>query len=130
LRMILDAGPDVIAHNLETVEKLTSHVRDRRSSYTISLDVLKTLKELEPRNIIKSGIMVGLGERNEEVYQTMKDMRDVNVDILTIGQYLQPTRRHLAVDRFVTPQQFAEYEEKAKQMGFLAAASAPLVRSS
>lgn len=130
LKKIIDAKPDVIAHNLETVERLTPHVRDRRSSYILSLDVLKTLKELERRMITKSGIMVGLGERDEEVYETMKDMRDVGVDIVTIGQYLQPTRRHLEVERFVTPERFAEYGERAKQMGFLSAACAPLVRSS
>lgn len=130
LQKIVDAKPDVIAHNLETVEKLTPHVRDRRSSYKLSLDVLRTLKALQPRVLTKSGIMVGLGERDEEVYQTMQDMRSVGVDIMTIGQYLQPTRKHLEVDRFVTPEQFQEYEERANAMGFLAAACAPLVRSS
>jgi lipoic acid synthetase len=130
LEMIVDAKPDVIAHNLETVERLTPHVRDRRSSYTLSLDVLKTLKELEPRVMTKSGIMVGLGERDEEVYQALQDMREVGVEIVTIGQYLQPTRRHLEVKRFVTPQQFAEYERRALEMGFLSAVCAPLVRSS
>lgn len=130
LKKIIDAKPDVIAHNLETVERLTSNVRDKRASYTLSLDVLKTLKELEPRVVTKSGIMVGLGERDEEVYQALQDMRDVGVDIVTIGQYLQPTRRHLEVKRFVTPEQFKGYKEKAIEMGFLSAACAPLMRSS
>jgi len=130
LKKIIDAKPDVIAHNLETVERLTSNVRDKRASYQISLDVLKTLKELEPRAVTKSGIMVGLGERDDEVYQALQDMRGVGVEIVTIGQYLQPTRRHLEVKRFVTPERFAEYGERAKQMGFLSAACAPLVRSS
>lgn len=130
LEMIIDAQPDVIAHNLETVERLTPHVRDRRMSYELSLGVLRVLKELYPDGITKSGIMVGLGETDEEVYKTMKDMREVGVNILTIGQYLQPTRKHLEVERFVTPERFAEYEERARRMGFLAAACAPLVRSS
>lgn len=130
LKKIIDAKPDVIAHNLETVERLTSNVRDKRASYQISLDVLKTLKELEPRAVTKSGIMVGLGERDDEVYQALQDMRGVGVEIVTIGQYLQPTRRHLEVKRFVTPEQFKEYKKKAIKMGFLSAACAPLVRSS
>lgn len=130
LKKIIDAKPDVIAHNLETVERLTPHVRDRRSSYTLSLDVLKTLKQLERGTMTKSGIMVGLGETDDEVYQALQDMRGVGVEIVTIGQYLQPTRKHLEVERFVTPEQFAEYEERAKEMGFLSAACAPLVRSS
>lgn len=130
LKKIIDAKPDVIAHNLETVERLTPHVRDRRSSYTLSLDVLKTLKELEPRVVTKSGIMVGLGETDDEVYQALQDMREVGVEIVTIGQYLQPTRKHLEVERFVTPEQFKEYKKKAIKMGFLSAACAPLVRSS
>lgn len=130
LRKIVEAKPDVIAHNLETVERLTPHVRDRRMSYEGSLDVLRILKELDTPGLTKSGIMVGLGETDEEVYEAMVDTRAYAVDILTIGQYLQPTRKHLAVDRFVTPEQFSQYEERAKQMGFLAAACAPLVRSS
>ena len=130
LRKIVEARSDVIAHNLETVERLTPHVRDRRSSYTISLDTLKTLKELDASAITKSGIMVGLGETDDEVYQTLQDMRSVGVPIVTIGQYLQPTRKHLEVDRFVTPEQFKEYEKKALEMGFLSATCAPLVRSS
>jgi len=130
LKKIVDARPDVIAHNLETTERLTPQVRDRRAGYRSSLEVLRILKESNPQGFTKSGIMVGLGETDEEVYQTMEDMRKVGVDILTIGQYLQPTRKHLDVDRFVTPEQFAEYEQKARAMGFLAAACAPLVRSS
>lgn len=130
LKMIVDARPDVIAHNLETVERLTSHVRDRRASYRLSLDVLLAVKEIKPGMTTKSGIMVGLGEMDEEVYDTMYDMREVGVDILTIGQYLQPTRNHLTVERFVTPEQFKEYERRAKEMGFISAACSPLVRSS
>lgn len=136
LRKIVDAGPDVIAHNLETVERLTPHVRDRRASYSLSLDVLRAIKllraikEIEPGMMTKSGIMVGLGETDDEVYETLKDMRKVGVDIVTIGQYLQPTRNHLKVERFVTPERFREYEQKALEMGFKSAACAPLVRSS
>ena len=130
LAKIVSAKPDVIAHNLETVERLTPSVRDRRMSYSGSLDVLRILKELDTPGLTKSGIMVGLGETDDEVYETMADMRAYAVDILTIGQYLQPTRKHLEVDRFVTPQQFSAYKERANEMGFLAAVCAPLVRSS
>ncbi|MBD3286435.1 lipoyl synthase [candidate division WOR-3 bacterium] len=130
LKKIVDSKPDVIAHNLETVERLTRHVRDHRMSYAGSLDVLRILKELDAPGLTKSGIMVGLGETDDEVYEVMADMRVYAVDILTIGQYLQPTRRHLGVDRFVHPDQFSEYEQKAKDMGFLSASCAPLVRSS
>ncbi len=136
LRKIVDAGPDVIAHNLETVERLTPHVRDRRASYDLSLgvlraiSVLRAIKEIGPGMMTKSGIMVGLGETDDEVYETLKDMRKVGVDIVTIGQYLQPTRNHLIVERFVTPEQFKEYEQWALDMGFKSAACAPLVRSS
>lgn len=130
LKEIIGAKPDVIAHNLETVKRLTPHVRDRRMSYELSLSVLRVLKELDASVLTKSGVMVGLGETDDEVHQTMEDMRKIGVDFLTIGQYLQPTRNHLKVERFVTPQQFKEYEKRAKEMGFLAAACAPLVRSS
>ena len=114
----------------ETEPGRVAEAVNRRSSYTLSLDVLKTLKELERGTMTKSGIMVGLGETDDEVYQALQDMRGVGVEIVTIGQYLQPTKRHLEVQRFVTPKRFAEYERKAKEMGFLAAACAPLVRSS
>ncbi|MBN2378844.1 lipoyl synthase [candidate division WOR-3 bacterium] len=130
LKEIINAGPDVIAHNLETVERLTPHIRDRRMSYELSLEVLRILKELDPEGFTKSGIMVGLGETDEEVYQSMEAIRKVGVDILTIGQYLQPTRKHLEVSRFVSPDQFTKYEGRARDLGFLAASCAPLVRSS
>jgi len=130
LKKIVDAHPDIIAHNLETVEWLTPHVRDRRAGYRLSLDVLRVLKEIAPDGVTKSGIMVGLGERDDEVYTAMKDMREVGVGIVTIGQYLQPTRKHMEVDRFVTPERFKEYEKRALEMGFLSAQCAPLMRSS
>lgn len=130
LRTIVDAGPDIIAHNLETVERLTPHVRDRRASYGLSLGVLRAIKEIEPGMMTKSGIMVGLGETDDEVYETLEDLRKVGVDIVTIGQYLQPTRNHLKVERFVTPEQFKEYEQRALDLGFKSVACAPLVRSS
>jgi lipoic acid synthetase len=130
LKMIVDAKPDVIAHNLETVERITPHVRDRRAGYRLSLEVLRVLKEIAPDGVTKSGIMVGLGERDDEVYAAMKDIRNAGVDIITIGQYLQPTRKHMEVDRFVTPERFKEYEKTALDMGFLSAPCAPLMRSS
>jgi len=129
-KKIVDAHPDVIAHNLETVERLTPHVRDRRAGYRLSLEVLRVLKEIAPDGVTKSGIMVGLGERDDEVYAAMKDMREVGVNIVTIGQYLQPTRKHMEVDRFVTPERFKKYEKRALDMGFLSAPCAPLMRSS
>jgi lipoic acid synthetase len=130
LKVIVSAKPNVIAHNLETVRRLTPHVRDRRASYNLSLDVLRTIKEIESEMMTKSGIMVGLGETDDDVFEALKDMRDVNVDVVTIGQYLQPTRNHLKVERFITPERFEEYKRRALEMGFKSAACAPLVRSS
>jgi lipoic acid synthetase len=134
-----EGNPDVFAHNVETVRRLTRTVRDVRSSYDQSLRVLARAKEragdfakdaAKRLMMTKSSIMVGLGETDEEVVETMRDLRSVGVDVLTLGQYLRPSPKHHEVLRFVTPETFAEYERAALDMGFLYAASGPLVRSS
>lgn len=131
LRTLLDAnGIDVFAHNIETVERLTPKVRDRRAKYRQTLDVLRNAKKIKPGIVTKSSIMVGLGETREEVIQTMQDCFDAGVEILTLGQYLQPSSWHLPVIEFVTPEQFKEYEKIGLAMGFRYVASGPLVRSS
>lgn len=127
---IVHSNLDVFAHNIETVERLTPFVRDRRAQYRQSLHVLKTAKELNPSLITKSSIMLGLGETDEEIEQTMKDLRDVGVGALTLGQYMQPTKRHLKVIEYVTPEKFKKWETVGNEMGFLYTASGPLVRSS
>lgn len=127
---VLSQNPNVFAHNIETIERLTPKVRDRRASYQQSLDVLEMAKKLRPDVLTKSSIMVGLGETEEEVETTMRDLRTRQVDIVTLGQYLQPTRKHLDVVDYITPQQFDRYAELAKELGFLYVASGPLVRSS
>jgi lipoate synthase len=121
---------DVFAHNVETVRRLTPKVRDRRASYEQSLFVLEYAKSLRKDIYTKSSIMVGLGETEEEVLSTLKDLRDVGVDIVTIGQYLRPTPKHLPVVEYVSPQKFNYYREKALEMGFKEVFSGPLVRSS
>ncbi|UQA60060.1 lipoyl synthase [Polyangium aurulentum] len=132
---VVDAGPDVFAHNIETVRRLTRTVRDVRSSYDQSIKVLRRAKErAQARGIsgqlTKSSIMVGVGETDDEVIEAMRDLRDAGVDVVTIGQYLRPTPKHHEVLRFVPPETFARYEQEALAMGFLYAASGPLVRSS
>jgi len=121
---------DVFAHNIETVERLTPFVRDRRAKYRQTLAVLKRAKSLRPDLVTKTSIMLGLGETDQEVEQTMKDLREVGVDCLTLGQYMQPTKRHLKVVEYVTPEKFAHWEKMGDEMGFLYTASGPLVRSS
>jgi lipoic acid synthetase len=128
LDMIADAGPTVAAHNIETVERLTPKVRDRRASYRQSLDVLAYYKSRGMRT--KSSLMVGVGEEPSEVVQAMRDLRSVDCDILTIGQYLRPSEKHLAVEEFVKPEQFAAYEREGLALGFKFVAAGPLVRSS
>ncbi len=130
LKRVLLAKPDVLAHNIETVRRLTPLVRDRRASYDQSLQLLKKTKEMDSSILTKSSIMVGLGETNDEILETMRDLRSVDVDILTIGQYLQPTRRQLEVVKYVHPEKFQEWERIGLEMGFLFVASGPLVRSS
>jgi lipoic acid synthetase len=127
IQRIIEAAPEVVSHNIETVERLTRQVRIQ-AKYRRSMDVLKVLKEGGMRT--KSGIMLGLGEAKEEVIQTMKDLRNSGVDVITIGQYLQPTRKHLPVIRFVHPDEFAEYRELGYELGFDYVESGPLVRSS
>lgn len=127
---VMAAQPDVFAHNLETVESLTPNVRDPRAGYRQSLAVLAMAKEIEPDRIIKSSLMLGLGERNDQVREAMGHMRDAGVDVLTLGQYLQPSRKHLSVERFLPPEEFEELAEQARSMGFLYVAAGPLVRSS
>jgi len=130
IEMVLNSGLDVFAHNVETVRRLTPMVRDRRFSYEKSLEALKIAKTIRPDILTKSGFMVGLGETRDEIYETMKDLKEAGCEILTIGQYLQPTRKHLSVERYVTPEEFNEYKNLGLKMGFKFVASGPLVRSS
>ncbi len=127
--MVIDAGPDVFNHNLETVPRLYLSIRPGARYYQ-SLRLLERVKTRDPSMFTKSGLMVGLGEAKGEVMQVMDDMRVAGVDFLTIGQYLQPTRRHAAVERFVTPEEFAGYEAIARAKGFLMVSASPLTRSS
>ena len=129
LETVVEAGPDVYNHNLETVPRLYREVRPG-ARYFHSLRLLQRVKELDPARFTKSGIMVGLGETKEEVAQVMDDLRSADVDFITIGQYLQPTPKHHAVERFVTPAEFTEMRDMALGKGFLLAASSPLTRSS
>ena len=127
VQRIIDVAPEIVSHNIETVRRLTKEVRIQ-AKYDRSLAVLKQLKEGGMRT--KSGIMLGLGETEEEVIQTMDDLRAVGVDIMTIGQYLQPTTKHLSVKEFVTPEQFEKYKQIGLSKGFRFVESSPLVRSS
>ena len=127
LQRIIDIAPEIVSHNLETVRRLTKEVRIQ-AKYNRSLEVLRRLKEGGMRT--KSGLMLGLGETEEEVLETMEDLVSVNVDILTLGQYLQPTPKHLPVEDFVTPEQFEKYKKLGLEMGFRYVESGPLVRSS
>ena len=127
---IVDAEPDVFAHNVETVERLQSRVRDPRANYRQSLRVLEFVKERDATRFTKTSIMLGLGEQDEEIRQTLRDLRSVGCDVVTFGQYLQPKKRHLPVEDFVTPEKFKEWQSEAEAMGFLYVASGPLVRSS
>ena len=129
LEIVVEARPDVYNHNLETVPRLYSSVRPG-ARYFHSLWLLKRVKELDPTIFTKSGIMVGLGEEKQEVYQVMDDLRAADVDFMTIGQYLQPTPKHHVVERFVTPDEFKTYAEMGKGKGFLVIAASPLTRSS
>lgn len=130
LQTVLEAKPDVFAHNIETVESLQKKVRDPRAFYDQSLQVLSQAKDYNPLQITKSSIMLGLGETDEEIMKTLKDLRAVHCDLVTLGQYLQPTKRKLPVSHFVNPDKFKYWAETAEAMGFLYAASGPLVRSS
>lgn len=129
LEQVVAAKPDVFNHNLETVPRLYNHIRPG-ARYFHSLRLLDRVKEIDPTIFTKSGIMVGLGESEAEVLQVMNDMRSADIDFITIGQYLQPTRKHVEVADFITPEQFDKYAVKAKSKGFLHVASSPLTRSS
>ncbi|KAL1116453.1 hypothetical protein AAG570_004926 [Ranatra chinensis] len=130
VRTIVNSGLDVYAHNIETVESLTPFVRDRRAAYRQSLHVLKEAKSLKTDLITKSSVMLGLGETDAQVLKTMEDLREAGVDCLTLGQYMQPTKRHIKVVEYVTPEKFKHWEDVGKSAGFLYVASGPLVRSS
>src|SRR3954451_23079929 len=129
LRMVVDAKPHIFNHNVETVERLTPLVRSR-AKYRTSLDVLRQSKELAPKIVTKSGVMLGLGETEPELFQTMDDLRAAGCQVLTMGQYLRPTANHLPVVEFVSPERFEAYGEIARAKGFEHVASGPLVRSS
>ena len=130
LRKVVEASPNIIGHNLETVRRLTPFVRDSRAGYDLSLKVLNAVKGMCSGIFTKSSIMLGLGEREDEVLESMRDLRCCGVDILTLGQYLQPSPGHLPVREFVTPEKFEEYRRLGTEMGFLHVVSGPLVRSS
>lgn len=127
IQRVIDAAPEVVSHNIETVERLTRQVRIQ-AKYWRSMEVIKTLKEGGMRT--KSGIMLGLGEKKEEVFQTLEDLKNAGCDVVTIGQYLQPTKKHLPVQRFVHPDEFKEYREYGYNLGLDYVESGPLVRSS
>ena len=127
---VINSKPAVLAHNLETVRRLTSRVRDYRASYDQSLKVLNFLKNQCPRIHTKSSLMLGLGESRKETIEAMVDLRNAGVDFLTIGQYLQPTKKQLQVKKFINPEEFDEYSRIGEKMGFEYVASGPLVRSS
>ena len=127
LQHIIDVAPEIVSHNLETVRRLTKQVRIQ-AKYDRSLELLFRLKKGGMKT--KSGVMLGLGESEEEILETMQDLRDVHVDVLTLGQYLQPTPKHLPVKNFITPDKFSELKEAGLQMGFRYVESGPLVRSS
>ena len=133
IEKVIEAKPEVFAHNIETVEELTPTVRDRRSGYRQSLRTLEIAKEINPKQYTKTSIMLGLGEKREQVQKALHDLREVNCDVVTFGQYLAPTNRHkkyLPIVEYVTPEDFAYWQEYAESLGFLYVASGPLVRSS
>jgi lipoic acid synthetase len=132
VRTVVQSNPDVFGHNIETVRRLTSAVRDRRASYDQTMNVLRMVKEIDPTRRTKSSILVGMGETSAEVFETMRDLRAAQVDLLAIGQYLQPThlKRHVPLVEYVHPDQFAQYKEAGMKLGFKYVAAGPLVRSS
>jgi lipoic acid synthetase len=130
VKTVVEAKPDVIAHNVETVRRLTPYVRDPRANFDQSLNVLRAVKRFDQAIYTKSSIMLGLGEEKEEVISAMRELREANVDFLTIGQYLRPSRAHLPVKEYVHPLTFEEYKRIAEDMGFKYVAAGPLVRSS
>jgi len=129
IRLVVESSPQVINHNVETVPRLYPEVRPG-ADYARSLELLYTVKKQNPATVTKSGLMLGLGESREEVIEVMGDLREANCDLLTIGQYLQPSPQHRPVVRFVPPEEFTEYEAIGQALGFIEVASSPLVRSS
>ncbi len=129
LERVMEAGPETLNHNIETVRRVFSRVRPR-GSYDQSLELLKRAKQLAPDGVTKSGMMVGLGETREEIAETMQDLREVDCDLLTIGQYLRPSDKHAPLSRWYTPDEFVELRDLGESMGFRHVASGPLVRSS
>lgn len=130
LERIVEAGPDVVGHNIETVRRLSPTVRDRRASYGQSLDVLRHIKEIDPRMRTKSAMMLGLGESDGEVLESMRDLRGAKVDFLALGQYLSPDAHHAEVKEYVSPERFDALRRDGRGMGFLYVAAGPFVRSS
>ena len=130
IKQVVEARPDVIGHNIETVKRLSNVIRDAKASYETSLGVLQTIKRIDPAILTKSGIMVGLGETDEEVSAAMRDLRAAGVDILTIGQYLCPSHRNIPVNRYVTPDEFKQLEIAGYENGFKSVLAGPFVRSS
>ncbi|RJE24844.1 hypothetical protein PHISCL_02798 [Aspergillus sclerotialis] len=128
--LVARSGLDVYAHNVETVEALTPHVRDRRATFQQSIRVLEAAKAAKPELITKTSLMLGLGENDDQLWDALRQLRAVNVDVVTFGQYMRPTKRHMAVQEYVTPDRFELWRQRALDMGFLYCASGPLVRSS
>lgn len=129
IQNVVDAAPEIYNHNIETIERLHTVVRPQ-AKYERTLEVLRVVKEMDPRIYTKSGLMLGLGETKDEVIKTLKDLRAIGVDAVTIGQYLRPTMRHLPVNEFIHPNEFKEYEKIGEDMGFAFVASGPFIRSS
>eukprot|EP00177_Eucheuma_denticulatum_P003047 GFKZ01005488.1.p2 GENE.GFKZ01005488.1~~GFKZ01005488.1.p2 ORF type:complete len:376 (-),score=42.75 GFKZ01005488.1:1899-3026(-) len=127
---VVSSGLDVFAHNVETVERLQGAVRDRRAGYRQTMQVLERSRQICPDVVTKTSIMLGVGESEQEVRKTMQDMLDIGVEVITLGQYLRPSKRHLKVEQWVTPEEFDAWKEEGERMGFAYVASGPLVRSS
>ncbi len=130
VELVVESGLEVFAQNIETVKRLTYPVRDPRAGYEQTIEVLRHAKQHRSEVLTKTSLMLGLGEKDAEIMQTMQDLRDANVDILTLGQYLRPTPNHLAVERYVTPGEFEAYREQGLEKGFLEVVAGPMVRSS
>lgn len=130
LRKIMDANPEVVGHNIETVEELQAHVRDRRAGYILSLEVLKKVKQLSSSISTKSSLMLGLGETEDMILKTMDDLKSAGVSMLTLGQYLRPSTMQLEVKDYISPEKFAYYQKRAFEKGFISVMSGPFVRSS
>ena len=128
--VVAKSGLDVYAHNVETTEELTPQVRDRRATFRQSLSVLQAAKQAKPSLITKTSIMLGLGETEDQLWRALKELRKVDVDVVTFGQYMRPTKRHMKVHEYVTPDTFEMWRQRALELGFLYCASGPLVRSS